>query len=208
MALAALIVSILALILSGGAVWYTRRQAITTAKQARIEAERRRDELAPKWTAIFTRDSKRPRILLTNNGPTDARAAKFRSSATTRIRALFEVSNHRVRIAPMKLTLATFALEARQPSSSARIGRKKAERYVCVSMQPTPKAASTSNSFGATCGATPASITHKDDSCVPTIRHRHSWWTPQWLQPPSDHNQQRTQSPSWRSSRPRHDVRR
>jgi hypothetical protein len=76
MALAAIIVSALAFVAAGVAVVYTRRQALAAARQADIEEQRRADEVAPTWSASFTREERRPRILLTNNGPSPARAAR------------------------------------------------------------------------------------------------------------------------------------
>jgi hypothetical protein len=65
MVVAALIISVLALLVSAAAVWYTR-------KQANVENERRRDEIAPRWHAEFTRKGSRPRVVLTNQGPSNA----------------------------------------------------------------------------------------------------------------------------------------
>lgn len=52
MTVAALVLSILAIILAGASALYTRKQAIAATATATIETDRRHDELTPRFTAL------------------------------------------------------------------------------------------------------------------------------------------------------------
>ncbi len=76
MAIAAFILSILAIGIATASAWYTRRQAISTEGVQRTEAARRHDELQPVLIGEYvqasdTRDGQRPWVKLTNRGPLD-----------------------------------------------------------------------------------------------------------------------------------------
>jgi hypothetical protein len=76
MAVAALVLSVVAILVAGASAWYTRRQAVSTEGARRIEGARRHDELRPVLVAEYvgasdTRDGQRPGVKLTNHGPID-----------------------------------------------------------------------------------------------------------------------------------------
>ena len=83
MAVAALVLSVVAIIVAGVSSWYTRRQAAAADRQAvsaeevrRIETARRHDELKPSLFGEYvaandTREGQRPGVKLTNTGPLD-----------------------------------------------------------------------------------------------------------------------------------------
>jgi hypothetical protein len=73
MATAALIVSILAIVIATASAWYTRRQAISTEGVERTEAARRHDELQPVLVGAYvyaedTREGQRPGVKLNAAG--------------------------------------------------------------------------------------------------------------------------------------------
>jgi DNA-binding transcriptional regulator YdaS (Cro superfamily) len=76
MAVAALVLSIVAVVVAGLSAWYTRSQAVSAEGVRRIEAARRQDELRPSLDAEYvdasdTREGQRPGVKLTNRGPLD-----------------------------------------------------------------------------------------------------------------------------------------
>jgi hypothetical protein len=76
MAVAALIVSIVALVVAGASAFYARQQARSAEGTRRIDASRRHGELTPVLIAEYvppdeTRDGERPGVRLTNRGPLD-----------------------------------------------------------------------------------------------------------------------------------------
>jgi len=76
MATTALVVSIVAALISGASVWYTRRQATAAEATRAIEAERRHDELTPDLEGEYVAadpkaDRPRPQVRLMNRGPVD-----------------------------------------------------------------------------------------------------------------------------------------
>jgi hypothetical protein len=75
-AVAALIVSIVALLVAAASGFYARQQARSAEGTRRIEAARRHGELTPVLDASYvearsTREKARPAVLLTNRGPLD-----------------------------------------------------------------------------------------------------------------------------------------
>jgi len=76
MAVAALVLSVVAILVAAASAWYTRRQAASAEGTRRIEAARRHDELAPVLVGEYveaseTREQQRPGMRLTNRGPLD-----------------------------------------------------------------------------------------------------------------------------------------
>jgi hypothetical protein len=76
MNVAALVLSVVAVLVAVVSVWYTRRQSVSAEGVRRIETARRHDELCPilvaeHVTARKTRDGQRPGVKLTNQGPLD-----------------------------------------------------------------------------------------------------------------------------------------
>jgi len=76
MTVAALVLSVVAVLVAGASAWYTRRQAVSAEGVRRIESARRQDELRPILVGEYvaasdTRDGQRPGVKLTNNGPLD-----------------------------------------------------------------------------------------------------------------------------------------
>jgi hypothetical protein len=76
MAVAALVLSIVAILVAAVSAFYTRQQAAAAEGTRRIEAGRRHSELTPVLEAAYvdredTRDQVRPGVLLTNRGPLD-----------------------------------------------------------------------------------------------------------------------------------------
>jgi hypothetical protein len=68
MAVAAVVLSIVALFVAGVSAWYTRRQAISTEGVQRTEAARRHDDLQP-FSSVHT---SRPATPATGTGPGQA----------------------------------------------------------------------------------------------------------------------------------------
>jgi hypothetical protein len=76
MVVAALVLSIVAILVAAVSAWYTRRQAVSEEAVQSIEAARRHDELHPIIVGEYvqasgTRDRQRPGVKLTNQGPLD-----------------------------------------------------------------------------------------------------------------------------------------
>jgi len=76
MAVAALVLSVVAVLIAGSSAWYTRRQAVSTEAAEKIESARRHDELQPILIGEYvqasnTREGQRPGVKLTNDGPVD-----------------------------------------------------------------------------------------------------------------------------------------
>jgi len=76
MTVAALVLSVVAVLVAGVSAWYTRRQAVSAKEVRGIEPARRQNELRPilvgKYVAASdTRDGQRPGVRLTNQGPLD-----------------------------------------------------------------------------------------------------------------------------------------
>lgn len=76
MALAALVVSVVALLVAGASAFYARQQARSAEGTRRIEAARLHSELAPVLAGEYvaadqTREKAWPGVLLTNRGPLD-----------------------------------------------------------------------------------------------------------------------------------------
>jgi DNA-binding transcriptional regulator YdaS (Cro superfamily) len=76
MTVAALVLSIAAVLIAGLSAWYTRRQAVSSEGARRIEAARRHDELRPAIVGEYvevsdTRDGQWPGVKITNQGPLD-----------------------------------------------------------------------------------------------------------------------------------------
>jgi hypothetical protein len=76
MAVAAFILSVVAIVIAGASAWYTRRQAVSTEGVQRVEEARRHEELSPDLEGRYvetadTREGKRPGVRLTNRGPLD-----------------------------------------------------------------------------------------------------------------------------------------
>ena len=76
MAVAALVLSIVAILVAAVSAWYTRRQTVSAEAVRSIEAARRHDELRPSILGEYvqasdTRDGQRPGVKLTNQGPLD-----------------------------------------------------------------------------------------------------------------------------------------
>lgn len=76
MAVAAFVLSVVAVFIAGISAWYSRRQAVSAEGAERIETARRHDELQPVLVGEYaqageTREGQRPRVKLTNDGPLD-----------------------------------------------------------------------------------------------------------------------------------------
>jgi len=76
MTVAALVLSVVAILVAAASAWYTRRQAVSAEGAREIEAARRHDELRPILVGEYvpasdTRDSQRPGVKLTNHGSLD-----------------------------------------------------------------------------------------------------------------------------------------
>jgi hypothetical protein len=76
MAVAALVLSVVAVLVAGASAWYTRRQAASAEGVRSIESARRQDELRPNLDGKYvaagdTREGQRPGVKLTNQGPLD-----------------------------------------------------------------------------------------------------------------------------------------
>ena len=76
MAVAAFVLSLVAVLVAVVSAWYARRQAVSAEGVRIIEAARRHDELCPDLTGEYvtarkTRDGQRPGVKLTNKGPLD-----------------------------------------------------------------------------------------------------------------------------------------
>jgi hypothetical protein len=76
MAIAALVLSVLAILIAGASAYYTRQQAAAAEGTRVIEAGRRHRDLTPVLHATYvatedTRSKERPSVLLTNRGPLD-----------------------------------------------------------------------------------------------------------------------------------------
>jgi len=76
MALAALVLAIVAILVSIASALYTRRQTLATERIQAVDAARRQDSLKPTLVGEYvaggdTRDGVRPGIRLTNRGPLD-----------------------------------------------------------------------------------------------------------------------------------------
>jgi hypothetical protein len=76
MAVAALVLSVVAVLLAAASAWFTRRQAVSAEGVRGIEMARRHDELHPSLSGEYvddsdTREEQRPGVKLTNHGPLD-----------------------------------------------------------------------------------------------------------------------------------------
>jgi hypothetical protein len=76
MTVAALVLSVVAILVAAASAWYARRQAVSAEGAREIEAARRHDELHPILVGEYvpasdTRDSQRPGVKLTNQGSLD-----------------------------------------------------------------------------------------------------------------------------------------
>lgn len=76
MAVAALVLSVVAVFIAAISAWYARRLAVSTEVAERIETARRHDELQPTLVGEYaqaseTREGQRPGAKLTNGGPLD-----------------------------------------------------------------------------------------------------------------------------------------
>ena len=76
MTVAALVLSVVAIVVAGVSAWYTRRQAASAEGVRRIETARRHDELRPILVGEYvaasdTREGQWPGVKLTSQGPLD-----------------------------------------------------------------------------------------------------------------------------------------